>query len=166
MYQVLPLQASHYEEVSAIFQQGIESGNATYEIKSPSWEEWDKGHLTQARFVAIQQQFQQQQVVGWIALSPVSNRFVFRGVAELSIYIHNDFQGKGVGAQLMEAAIENSQTNGIWTLQSGIFPENTASIKLHKKFGFREVGYRERIGQMPKSGDWRDIILLERRFKG
>ena len=165
MYQVLPMKASHYEEVSAIFQQGIESGNATYETQSPSWEEWDEGHLTQARFVAVQQQFQQQQVVGWIALSPVSNRYVFRGVAELSIYIHNDFHGKGIGSQLMKAAIDKSQSEGIWTLQSGIFPENIASLELHKKFGFREVGYRERIGQMPKSGEWRDIILLERRSK-
>lgn len=165
MYEVLPMKASHYEAVAAIFQQGIESGNATYETQSPSWEEWDKGHLAQARFVAVQQQFLQQKVIGWIALSPVSNRFVFRGVAELSIYIHNDFQGKGIGALLMKAAIENAETNGIWTIQSGIFPENKASLELHKKFGFREVGYRERIGQMPKSGEWRDIILLERRSK-
>jgi L-amino acid N-acyltransferase YncA len=161
MYQILPMQASHYEEVSVIFKQGIESGNATYETQSPSWQEWDKGHLPQVRFVALDQ----GQVIGWIALSPVSNRFVFRGVAELSIYIHDNFQGRGVGAQLMEAAIESSVAEGIWMLQSGIFPENVGSIALHKKFGFREVGYRERIGQMPKSGEWRDIVLLERRMK-
>ncbi|MFN5889082.1 MAG: GNAT family N-acetyltransferase [Bacteroidota bacterium] len=155
------MQASHYEEVSVIFKQGIESGNATYETQSPSWQEWDKGHLPQVRFVALDQ----GQVIGWIALSPVSNRFVFRGVAELSIYIHDNFQGRGVGAQLMEAAIESSVAEGIWMLQSGIFPENVGSIALHKKFGFREVGYRERIGQMPKSGEWRDIVLLERRMK-
>ena len=155
------MQSSHYEEVSVIFKQGIESGNATYETQSPSWQEWDKGHLPQVRFVALDQ----GQVIGWIALSPVSNRFVFRGVAELSIYIHDNFQGRGVGAQLMEAAIESSVAEGIWMLQSGIFPENVGSIALHKKFGFREVGYRERIGQMPKSGEWRDIVLLERRMK-
>jgi len=122
------MQASHYEEVSVIFKQGIESGNATYETQSPSWQEWDKGHLPQVRFVALDQ----GQVIGWIALSPVSNRFVFRGVAELSIYIHDNFQGRGVGAQLMEAAIESSVAEGIWMLQSGIFPENVGSIALHK----------------------------------
>lgn len=161
MYEIHPLQKSHYEEVSRIFTQGIEDGNATYENESPSWESWDNGHLQGSRFVATLD----DNVLGWIALSPVSNRFVFRGVAELSVYVHRDFHGKGIGGKLMNAIIRSSVAEGIWMLQSGIFPENVGSIALHKKFGFREVGYRERIGQMPKSGEWRNIVLLERRLK-
>lgn len=157
--EILPLIQSHYPAVSQIFIQGLEGGNSSYETAPPSWEDWDRGHLSIARWVAQVN----HQVVGWVALSPVSSRYVFRGVAELSIYIHNDFQGHGIGKALMHACIKQSEEEGIWTLQSGIFPENKASIRLHEKFGFRTVGIREKIGQMPKSGQWRDIVIMERR---
>jgi phosphinothricin acetyltransferase len=105
---------------------------------------------------------QDHRVLGWTALTPISSRKVFRGVAELSIYVHNDAQGMGLGNALMQITIEDSEAEGLWMLQSGIFPENTASVRLHDKFGFLTVGRRERIGQM-KDGRWRDIILMERR---
>jgi len=159
--EISPLTQSHYPQISQIFIHGIEGGNATYELESPDWLAWDRGHLPIARLVAIIN----NTVVGWLALSPVSNRYVFRGVAELSIYIHRDFQGQGIGKQLMECGIKESEKQGIWTLQSGIFPENEASLRLHRMFGFKEVGIREKIGQMPKSGEWRDIVLMERRSK-
>ncbi len=159
--EIHPMVESHYQQVSEIFIQGINGGNATYDSISPNWEDWDRAHLIPCRWVAITN----QRVVGWVALSPVSARVVFRGVAELSIYIDTDFQGKGLGTKLMKTLIPNAEQNGIWTIQSGIFPENKASLLLHEKFGFRIVGTRERIGQMPITGDWRDIVLLERRSK-
>ncbi len=159
--EIHPMVESHYQQVSEIFIQGINGGNATYDSISPNWEDWDRAHLIPCRWVAITN----QRVVGWVALSPVSARVVFRGVAELSIYIDTDFQGKGLGTKLMKTLIPDAEQNGIWTIQSGIFPENKASLLLHEKFGFRIVGTRERIGQMPKTGAWRDIVLLERRSK-
>ncbi len=159
--EIHPMLESHYQQVSEIFIQGINGGNATYDSISPNWEDWDRAHLTPCRWVATAN----QRVIGWAALSPVSARTVFRGVAELSIYIDTDFQGKGIGTQLLKILIPDAEKQGIWTIQSGIFPENNASLLLHQKFGFRIVGTRERIGQMPKTGAWRDIVLLERRSK-
>ena len=156
-----PMRDADYPAVVAIFQQGIEGGNATFEISPPSWERWNQDHFISGRWVAVAAE--SAEVIGWAALSFVSNRNVFRGVAELSIYIHNQFHGLGLGQKLMEIVIDDAEKNGIWMLQSGIFPENIASIKLHEKLGFRHVGYREKIGQMPGTNKWRDILILERR---
>ncbi|PHX91999.1 MAG: N-acetyltransferase [Flavobacteriales bacterium] len=152
------LTEDHYPQVVSIFKQGILGGNATFDSVETHWESWDRGHLAHTRFVA---KFADQ-VVGWVALSSVSERCVFEGVAELSVYIHNDFQGKGIGNTLMCKAIFVSESEGIWTLQSGIFPDNIPSIRLHEKQGFRRVGFRDKIGKMP-DGTWRDIVIMERR---
>jgi len=156
-----PMQDSDYSAVAEIFQQGIDGGNATFETAPPNWERWNQDHFKVGRWVAVVAE--SNDVIGWAALSYVSNRNVFRGVAELSIYIHDRFHGKGVGKKLMEILIRDSEENGIWLLQSGVFPENIASIKLHEKLGFRHVGFREKIGQMPNTNKWRDILILERR---
>ncbi len=148
-----------WQQVSSIYKQGIDTGNATFQQTIPSWEEWDKSHLMTCRIVA----FLIQELVGWVALSKVSNRCVYGGVAEVSVYVSTLHSGKKIGTCLMQALIDESETNGIWTLQAGIFPENTASIKLHEKNGFRIVGRREKIGKM--NGIWRDTLLLERRSR-
>jgi L-amino acid N-acyltransferase YncA len=145
--------------VKSIYLRGITTGNATFQQNAPSWIEWDESHLSSCRFVARSI----DQVLGWAALSPVSSRYVYAGVAEVSVYVNPDHQGKGLGSSLLMHLIEASEENGFWTLQAGIFPENQLSIALHKKCGFREVGRRERIGEM--NGVWRDVILLERRSK-
>ena len=159
-FALLPMQSVDYPSVSRIFTQGIETGNATYDTSAAVWEDWDAKHLIHSRWVV--KSVGDDSVLGWAALSPVSSRRVFSGVAELSIYIDTDFLGQGFGNVLMNAVIASSEENGIWMLQSGIFPENQASIALHEKFGFRLVGRRERIGKMA-NGVWRDIVLLERR---
>ena len=159
-FALLPMQSVDYPSVSRIFTQGIETGNATYDTAAAVWEDWDAKHLPHSRWVV--KSVGDDSVLGWAALSPVSSRRVFSGVAELSIYIDTDFLGQGFGNVLMNAVIASSEENGIWMLQSGIFPENQASIALHEKFGFRLVGRRERIGKMA-NGVWRDIVLLERR---
>ena len=146
-----------WNQVREIYQQGILTGNATFQKEPPTWEEWDRGHILECRIVARLD----GHVLGWAALSPFSSRYVYAGVAELSIYVRQSSTGKGIGSKLLNSLIEESEKNGYWTLQAGIFPENTASIKLHSKFGFREVGRRERIGRMDCV--WRDTILLERR---
>ena len=148
-----------WEAVRAIYQQGIATGNATFETEPPEWETWDASHLQKCRLVARAG----SQVLGWAALTPVSGRCVYAGVAEVSVYVARAARGRGVGKALLNALITESEQNGIWTLQAGIFPENAASIALHKACGFRGVGYRERIGQM--NGVWRDVILMERRSK-
>jgi L-amino acid N-acyltransferase YncA len=148
-----------WEAVRSIYQEGLATGNATFETTAPEWEDWDKNHLCNFRLVARRE----GRVVGWAALSPVSSRYVYRGVAEVSVYIGAAARGKSVGKVLLQALIEEAERAGIWTLQAGIFPENVASITLHKACGFREVGVRERIGQM--NGVWRDVILMERRSK-
>lgn len=162
-FNLRPMLASDYPAVAKIFQQGIDGGNATFEIEPPKWDRWDQDHFRIGRWVVAEDST--SEVVGWAALSFVSNRNVFRGVAELSIYIHNDYQSQGIGKVLMNKIIQDSEENGIWMLQSGIFPENATSIHLHKKMGFREVGFREKIGQMPVSNIWRDILILERRSR-
>jgi phosphinothricin acetyltransferase len=148
-----------WEAVCAIYQEGLATGNATFETTPPNWDEWDKNHLPECRLVARST----AQVVGWAALSPVSRRQVYRGVAEVSIYITAQARGQGMGKALLRALVLESEQAGIWTLQAGIFPENVYSIALHKVCGFREVGRREGIGQM--NGVWRDVVLMERRSK-
>ena len=143
--------------MKAIYEQGIAGGNATFETEAPSWEDWDKTHLEGHRLVALQG----GDVVGWAALAPVSERCVYAGVAENSVYVADDAQGRGVGRALLEALITSAERDGIWTIQTGIFPENEASIELHKRCGFRVVGVRERLGQ--HQGVWRDVVFMERR---
>jgi L-amino acid N-acyltransferase YncA len=145
--------------VLEIYRQGIATRNATFETETPVWEKWNAGHLPHSRLVARDG----TGVLGWAALSPVSNRRVYAGVAEVSIYIADESRGRGIGRALLEELIRQSEKNGMWTLQAGIFPENVASIRLHKALGFREVGRRERIGKL--GDEWRDTVLLERRSK-
>jgi L-amino acid N-acyltransferase YncA len=147
----------HWPAVCDIFAQGIATGNATFETAVPTWEEWHERHLPTCRLVAVRS----DEIVGWAALSAVSSRDVYRGVAEVSVYIAESARGKGIGIALLEKLIEESERNGIWTLQAGILAENAASIHLHEKAGFRFVGRRERIGCM--HGRWRDTVLMERR---
>jgi L-amino acid N-acyltransferase YncA len=143
--------------VKAIYEQGIAGGNATFETEVPSWDDWDRAHLEGHRLVALQE----DKVVGWAALSPVSERCVYAGVAENSVYVADEAQGRGVGRALLEELIARAERDGIWTIQTGIFPENAASLELHKRCGFRVVGTRERIGQ--HHGVWRDVVFMERR---
>ena len=152
-----PMQPQHWQQVAAIYQEGIATGQATFEMAVPSFEHWDRNHLPIARFIAGHG----GNIVGWAALSPVSQRQVYAGVAEVSVYVAAAGRGSGVGRQLLQSLIDESERNGIWTLQAGIFPENAASITLHLACGFREVGRRERIGKM--NGQWRDTLLFERR---
>ncbi|MDP9958072.1 phosphinothricin acetyltransferase [Epilithonimonas hungarica] len=156
-FTIKPLQSNHNKEILDIYKLGIETKNATFNTAVPTWEAWDKGHLKHSRLVIKAG----DKIAGWIALSPVSSRCNYSGVAEVSVYIHPGFGGLGLASKLMEMMIPESENNGIWTLQSSVFPENKASIKLHEKFGFRKVGYREKISKM--NGVWRDTILLERR---
>jgi L-amino acid N-acyltransferase YncA len=146
-----------WPEVKTIYRQGIATGNATFESEAPDWEHWDKSHLSDCRLVAIFG----GKIVGWAALSPVSTRCVYKGVAELSLYVRDSFRSQGIGTSLLKATIEESQRAGIWTLQSGTFPENAASITIQKACGFREVGIHKKIGCM--NGKWRDVVLMERR---
>ena len=143
--------------VRTIYVAGIATGHATFEIEAPTWEDWDNGHLPAPRLVATSD----ERIVGWAALNPVSKRSVYSGVAEVSVYVDRDARGKGVGRALLESLIVESQRIGLWTLQASIFPENTASVRLHTACGFRLVGTRERIGRL--HGVWRDTVLLERR---
>ena len=156
---VLPLEEEHYKAVSRIYEEGIATGNATLQTHSPDWPTWNTGHLTHSRLVAIKD----NEVAGWAALTSVSGRCVYRGVAEVSVYIGADYRGMGAGKLLLKALVQESEANGIWTLQAGIFKENAASLALHEKCGFRVVGVREKIGQL--HGVWRDVCLLERRSK-
>lgn len=145
--------------MSSIYLDGIATGQATFEMRAPSWATWDGGHLPAPRLVATVG----QDIAGWAALSPVSSRSVYAGVAEVSVYVSDNWRGRGVGKRLLDTLVVESEKNTIWTLQASIFPENIASISLHKSCGFREVGRRQRIGKM--NGVWRDTILLERRSK-
>lgn len=154
------MRSDDYPRVSEIFTQGIESGNATYDTASASWADWDGKHVKALRWVARANS--DNEVLAWVALSLVSSRAVFSGVAEVSIYVDTRYLGMGLGNGLMKKIIETSENLGFWTLQSGVFPENIGSLKLHQKHGFREVGYRENLGQMA-DGRWRNIVLLERR---
>lgn len=157
MVTIRALTASDWPAVRAIYAEGIATGNATFETAAPEWSAWDAAHRPDSRFVAEED----GEVCGWAALTPVSGRCVYAGVAEVSVYIAGACRGKGIGALLLEQLVNTSEQLGLWTLQAGIFPENTASLRLHEKAGFRLVGRRERIGQM--KGLWRDTVLLERR---
>ncbi|MFD2516154.1 GNAT family N-acetyltransferase [Pontibacter locisalis] len=157
--QLTRMLTGHSGEVLRVYAEGLATGQATFNTEVPSWQEWDKGHLPHSRLVATLDGC----VLGWAALSPVSARHCYRGVAEVSIYIGSGSRGKGVGSLLLEALIEESEANGIWTLHSSTFPENTASINLQKKHGFRVIGHRERIAEL--NGEWRDTVLLERRSR-
>ena len=149
--------ASDWEQVRSIYLEGIRSGNSTFETEAPTWEKWNESHLAIARLVMRDE----EKVLGWAAMSPVSKRDVYRGVAEVTVYVTESARGKGIGRVLLEALIAESEKNGVWTLQASIFPENTASVELHLRCGFREVGRRERIAML--KGVWRDTILFERR---
>jgi len=148
-----------WESVRAIYLEGIATGNATFETAAPEWAKWDAAHRSDCRLVAREG----SAVLGWAALSPVSSRKVYEGVAEVSVYVAASARGRGVGKLLLRSLIEESERRGVWTLQAGVFPENVPSIRLHEEFGFRRVGVRERVGKM---GDrWRDVVLLERRSR-
>ena len=151
------LSAADWPEVERIYAEGIATGEATFETAAPGWQDWDAGHLPHSRLVACSG----GAVAGWAALSPVSRRAVYRGVAEVSVYIGADYRGRGIGTRLLEALIAESERNGVWTLQSSTFPENEASVRLQRRFGFRVVGRRERIAR--RDGRWRDTLILERR---
>jgi phosphinothricin acetyltransferase len=146
-----------WKSVARIYAEGIATGYATFETQIPTYEAWDKVHLNTCRFVVIEK----DAVLGWAALSPVSSRCVYGGVAEVSVYVSQNHYGKGVGKMLMQKLITESEKEGYWTLQSGIFPENEGSIALHKKVGFRYIGKRERVGKL--LGLWKDNLLFERR---
>ena len=143
--------------VLEIYQQGLDTGEASFETKAPEWQAFDRKYLPFSRLVYEQD----GQIAGWAALAAVSARDCYRGVAEISIYVAGSFAGQGIGTQLMQAAVESSEANGIWSLYSSIFPENEATRRLHLRQGFREVGIRERIAQ--QHGRWRDTLILERR---
>jgi L-amino acid N-acyltransferase YncA len=155
---IQPMTAEHSAPVIAIYQSGIDEGNATFETSAPSWEEFSASRLPGHRYVAVNQE---NNVLGWVAASAVSDRCVYAGVVEHSVYVHSEARGQGIGRQLLDALIASTEAAGIWTIQSGIFPENAASAALHKAAGFRVVGVRERIGQ--HHGRWRDVLLIERR---
>lgn len=148
----------HYPQVKEIYELGIATHNATLETKAPDWEVWEAQHLKSGRLVALAGN---GGVVGWAALTPVSGRCVYSGVAEDSVYIHPRYKGRGIGKMLLQQLVKESEREGIWTLQAGILIENVASIKLHEQCGFRVVGVRERLGQL--HGQWRDVCLMERR---
>lgn len=156
-FSIEPLRAGDWEEVRAIYLEGIATGNATFAQSAPEWHTWDSEHMKTCRLAARSD----DGILGWAALSPVSGRCVYTGVAEVSVYVAARARARGIGIALLDALILQSELNGIWSLQAGIFPENEASIRLHKRAGFRIVGVRERLGQM--DGRWRDVVLMERR---
>ncbi len=159
MVNIRPMQENDWPSVSEIYAQGIATGFATFETEVPDFHGWNKAHLQNCRFVAEQE----GEIAGWAALSPVSGRCVYGGVGEVSVYVATTHHGLGIGRKLMAHLILASEKEGLWTLQSGIFPENTASIKLHEKSGFRKIGYREKVGKL--HGQWKDNLLFERRSK-
>jgi L-amino acid N-acyltransferase YncA len=155
--EIAEMAPADWEKVRAIYVQGIASGQTTFEVDAPTWDEWDAAHHPFARLVARLD----DRIVGWAALSPVSRRTCYAGVAEVSVYVAADHRGQRIGRQLLLAAIAESEQRGIWTLQGATFAENDASLRLQRACGFREIGRRERIGQL--HGIWRDTVLMERR---
>ena len=151
------MRSDDWPAVRNIYSEGIATGNATFETEIPEWSRWDQSHLHDCRLIAQHS----EQILGWAALSPVSSRRVYSGVAEVSVYVAAETRGHGVGKMLLQSLVEHSERCGMWTLQAGIFPENAASIALHKSCGFREVGLRRKLGQ--RGGVWKDVLLLERR---
>jgi L-amino acid N-acyltransferase YncA len=170
-YPIVAMLPDLWPAVREIYREGIATGNATFETALPDWEKWDASHRKDCRLVAVEEidadkaepssSHAKFTILGWAALSPVSVRAVYKGVAEVSVYVSAAARGQGVGKALLTALVRESEVKGIWTLQAGIFPENVGSIALHKSCGFCEVGVRRRIGQL--SGVWRDVLLLERR---
>ncbi|MFD3695161.1 GNAT family N-acetyltransferase [Streptomyces sp. NPDC058646] len=152
------MSAAHAAQVLAIYQAGIDEGNATFETTAPAWDVFDASKLAEHRFVAAGRD---GRTIGWIAASAVSDRCAYAGVVEHSVYVHPEARGRGVALALLNTLIASTEANGIWTIQSGIFPENAASLALHQRAGFRIIGTRERIGR--HRGAWRDVVLLERR---
>jgi phosphinothricin acetyltransferase len=158
MLRVREMTRDDYKSVAAIFAEGIATGQATFETDAPGWDEWDERHLPGHRLVAELD----GDVVGWCAVVPYSSRSAYRGVGEESVYVAERARARGVGRALLEAVIESARSGGFWTLQAGIFPDNGASLALHRALGFRDVGVRERIGEL--KGVWRDVVLLELRL--
>ena len=159
-----PMTAAHWPQVRDIYAAGIATGNATFESEPPTWERFDAGKLEAHRLVALDEA---GTVLGWVAASPVSDRCVYAGVVEHSVYVHPDARGRGVGRTLLDALLRSTAEAGVWTVQSGVFPENVASIALHAAAGFRTVGTRRRLGRIsygPMAGRWRDVVLREARF--
>jgi len=149
-----------WNEVASIYLEGIKTGKATFQSEIPTWEQWNASHVTSCRLVVRLE----DKIAGWAALSPTSSRCVYAGVAEVSVYVGEAYRGMGLGKALLEKVIELSEEEGFWTLQSGIIKENHSSIVLHEKCGFRQIGYREKVGKMP-TGVWHDVVLMERRSK-
>jgi phosphinothricin acetyltransferase len=158
-FSIKGLENSDWEAAREIYRQGLETGQATFETQPPTFSDWDNGHLPFGRIAAVSD----QSLIGWAALSAVSKRKAYSGVAEVSVYVSEQARGKGVGYALLQALIEESERHGIWTLQASIFPENEASLRLHQSLGFQVVGRRERISRL--NGVWRDTMILERRSK-
>lgn len=159
MIEIKKMISSDWPAIAEIYKEGIATKMATFETEIPSWDQWNKNHIESCRLVAVKK----GQILGWAALSEVSSRCVYGGVAEVSVYVASNARGKKIGERLLGQLILESEKEGFWTLQSGIFPENFASIKLHEKLGFRKIGYRERIGNF--EGVWKDNILMEKRSK-
>ena len=160
---IAPLTAEHWPAVEHIYRAGIATGHATFETAPPTWEAFEGGKLDGHRWVALGSD---GLVLGWVATSAVSERCVYAGVVEHSVYVAPGATGRGIGLRLLLALIESTEAAGIWTIQSGVFPENAASLRLHERAGFRVVGTRERVGEMtygPMAGRWRDVVLIERR---
>jgi phosphinothricin acetyltransferase len=155
---VVPFEPAHWDALRKIYLEGIATGNATFETDAPTWEAWDRSHLAGLRVVAVDDR---HIVLGWAALSPVSDRCVYGGVAEESVYVAETARRRGIGRALLEELIRLAEAGGIWTIQTGVFPENEASLRLHERVGFRIVGVRERLGKL--NGTWRDVVFLERR---
>ncbi|MFF0479399.1 GNAT family N-acetyltransferase [Streptomyces sp. NPDC004284] len=155
---VVPLTVAHADAVLAIYQAGIDEGNATFETTAPTWAEFDAARLREHRFAALDGT---GRVLGWVAAARVSDRSAYAGVVEHSVYVHPDARGRGVASALLRALVDSTEAAGIWTVQSGIFPENAASLAVHARAGFRVIGTRERIGR--HHGRWRDTVLVERR---
>ena len=155
---ITDLRPEHWPEVARIYEQGIATGQATFETGVPSWEGWDASHLDAHRFVALDAE---GAVLGWVAVSPVSDRCVYGGVVENSVYVAEKARGRGVGLALLERLVASTEAAGVWTIQTGIFPENEGSVRLHERAGFVVVGRRKRLGRL--NGVWRDVLLLERR---
>jgi len=156
-FDIKAMRSEDWPAVQRIYSQGIATGNATFETETPAWEKWDQGHLQDCRLIAVNS----EGILGWAALSPVSTRRVYSGVAEVSVYVATTARGQGVGTLLLQSLVERSEGCGVWTVQAGIFPENVPSVALHKSCGFREVGLRQKLAQ--RNGVWRDVLLLERR---
>ena len=159
-YRIDEMTELDWEQVSAIYLEGINTGKATFQTEVPTWENWNNGHVSSCRLVIRSD----NKVLGWGALSPTSSRCVYAGVAEVSIYIGENYRGQGLGKVLLEELVKLSEENGFWTLQSGIIRENTSSLVLHEKCGFRELGIREKVAKM-SNGKWHDVVLMERRSK-